>query len=123
MLRTMLVASLLLNASACGPRPPADVVPSSDPVKVEVVNNYALAVEIYVIGSGTTQRLGTVHPGMQGHFRLPPALIGNSSVELQARPTVSAQQFNSGPLLLQAGEIVDFMVASVLFSSTATIRP
>jgi hypothetical protein len=89
---------------------------------VEVTNNHALPMEVDAVGAGTTQRLGTVHPGMAGHFTVPPALIGSGAVEFQAHPSASGEMFTSGPLLLKPGAVVDFVISAQLFSSTATIR-
>jgi hypothetical protein len=80
-------------------------------------------MEVYAGGSGITQRLGTVHPGMASHFVVPQALIGNGSVRLEARPSGGGQPFRSGDLLLSPGAVVDLVIAAQLFNSTATIRP
>ncbi|MEO8200298.1 MAG: hypothetical protein ABI679_07250 [Gemmatimonadota bacterium] len=93
------------------------------PVQVEVKNNFALPAEIFVVASGTSQRLGTVHPGMRAHYTIPPGLTGNGSVVIEARASSTNQVGRSGPLLLSSGAIVDFQVAEQLFNSTATIRP
>lgn len=118
-----LVLGLLVAASACGHRTPEEVQLTTIPVRVEVTNNYALAMEIFAVGSGITHRLGTVHPGMSGTFVLPQNLIAAGAVEFQAHTTASMQRFASGELLLSPGAIVDFQIAPVLFSSSATIRP
>jgi hypothetical protein len=122
----VLISGLLLAGSGCGHGGTAGAAPQPDanPVRVEVTNNYALPLEIYAVASGINQRLGVVYPGTVGHFNLPPALIGNGSVEFQARPTEPGrQQFRSGPILLAAGETVDFVITPQLFNSTATLRP
>jgi hypothetical protein len=80
-------------------------------------------MEVYALGSGINHRLGTVHPGMAGHFVLPPNLIGSSSVRLEARPSGVGRPFQSGELLLSPGAVVDFVIAPQLFSSTVTQRP
>lgn len=124
--RSMLLPWLLLTSMACAHASSGDEPePQSngEPVQVDVRNNYALPVEIYALGSGITQRLGTVHPGMTGHFVLPQGLIGAGGVELQARPGSDEQPFRSDRLLLSPGAIVDFVIAPVLFNSTAALRP
>ena len=120
----MLVPVLLLCTAACarggdvgGPHP------SDSPVRVEVTNRHALAVEIYAVGNGISQRLGTVHPGMNAHFAIPANITNSGDVELEAAPNASSQRFRSGPLLLAPGTIVQLIVAPQLFNSTATLRP
>src|SRR4051812_36521717 len=99
----MLVPALLLMGSACAPAGGDPPQPVDNPVRVEVTNKHALPIEVDVVGSGTSHRLGTVHPGMDGHFVVPPNLIGTGGVELQAHPSASKELFRSGPLLLSPG--------------------
>lgn len=115
---------LLLAGSGCGRGHAADVAPAESPqVQVEVTNDYSLPVEIYAVGAGIDHRLGTVHPGMSSHFVLPPTMVGGGSVEFQARVFASSGRYRSGPILISPGAVVDLMIASVLFNSTAAVRP
>ena len=127
MVRGSWTLMLVLAGVACAHRrsTAADAQqPSGSPVSVEVINNYGLAMEVEAIGSGIRYRMGTVHPGMSGHFVLPQAMVGNGLVELFAHPTVNAREVaRSGQLLLAAGQVVDFVIAPQLFNSTATVRP
>jgi hypothetical protein len=119
----MLTPWLVLTVSACARGGGGDEPgPDRSPVRVEVTNNHALAVEIYAVGSGITHRLGTVDPGMEAQFVIPQNLIGGG-VELQARPGGGRQPFRSDKLLLAPGTIVEFLIAPQLFNSTATLRP
>jgi hypothetical protein len=119
----ILLAALTLHGcsrpQAGDPSPVADRAPSY----VEVVNHFALSVEIFVSGGGSVQRLGTVHPGMNGHFTLPRTFGNGTSVEFRADPGPGHTMYRSAQMLIQPGAIVDFEVASVLFNSTAVIRP
>lgn len=119
----LLVPVLLLHTLACAKGDPDEPGPSDSPVRVEVTNHHALPVEIYAAGAGTSQRLGVVNPGMSAHFVIPGNLTHSGSVELQASPTASTQRFRSDRLLLAPGTIVEFIVATQLFNSTATLRP
>ena len=120
----MLVPLLLLCTTACARGGGADEPhPSDSPVRVEVTNRHALAIEVYAVGNGISQRLGTVHPGMNAHFAIPANITNSGDVELEAAPNASRQRFHSGPLLLAPGTIVQLIVAPQLFNSTATLRP
>ena len=120
----LLVPGLLLTVSACARGSGGDEPqPADSPVRVEVTNRHALPMEVEAVGSGARQRLGTVHPGMAGHFTVSQNLIGAGGVELLAHPNASREQFSSGPLLLAPGTIVEFVIAPQLFNSTATLRP
>jgi hypothetical protein len=117
------IPSLLLCASACAKGGTDGPVPDDSPVRVEVINRHALPVEVYAVGKGIEQRLGTVHPGMNARFTIPANLTTSGGVALLAGPTASNQPFRSGELLLAPGSVVDLVVAPQLFNSTATIRP
>ncbi|MEP7325826.1 MAG: hypothetical protein ABI836_07760 [Gemmatimonadota bacterium] len=114
-----LIPGLLLVAAACGGGSPS---PTGEPVRVQVTNNFAIPVDIHVVGSGINHRLGTVHPGMTATFVVPPNLVDNGAVEfLAAAP--GQNTYRSGQVLLIPGRIVDMEVASVLFNSTVSVRP
>jgi hypothetical protein len=118
-----LFAGVVLSSAACARSGGEDVEPAARPsASVEVRNDNALPVELFAAGSGTSQRLGTVHPGMRGGFAVPPSMLGGGSVEVQVR-SANGQTFRSGPLLLSPGAVVDVFVATQLFNSTATVRP
>lgn len=121
----ILIAGLAL-AVACAHAGASDTdepQPTLAPVRVEVLNHYALPMEIYVAGAGATYRLGIVAPEMTATFVVPQNLLAKGSAEFRAQPTARGPSFRSGELLLAPGAIVDFVIASVLFSSNATIRP
>lgn len=114
----------LLMTTACAHNKQTEQPAPSEPVTIVVTNHNALPVEIDVIGGGTTHRLGMVNPGLQAQFIIPQGMIGNGSLYLRAQPNeVHRRPFESGPLLLSPGIVVDFLVTPQLFNSTATIRP
>jgi hypothetical protein len=117
----LLVAGQACRRGSDETRLPAD--PVASPVRIEVVNNQPLPVEISIVGAGVNHRLGTVHPGMSAHFDVPAGMVGNGSLELLATSSASRQAARSGPLLLSPGAVVDFVVARPPFNSTATVRP
>ncbi|MGE3527559.1 MAG: hypothetical protein AB7I33_16705 [Gemmatimonadales bacterium] len=119
-----LVPGVLLIGIACGGGHAGDVHPANTPAHVEVVNHYALPMDVYVTGSGINHRLGTVNPGMTARFAVPPALVGSGSVRLEAQGGPGQREtYESGPLLLSPGSVVDFVISAQLFNSTATLRP
>jgi hypothetical protein len=120
----VVVPALLLTASACAHSGGGEEVqPTGSPAYVEVVNRHALPMEVSVLGSGSTHRMGTVFPGMSSHLVVPPNLFGNGSVRFEARPSGGGQPFRSGELLLAPGSTVDFVIAAQLFNSTVSRRP
>lgn len=119
----VLAPGLLLTICACARSGSGDLPSTNNPVSVEVTNRHALPMEVSALGSGINHRLGTVHPGMAGHFVVPQNLIGSSSVRFEARPSGDGQPFLSGDILLAPGAVVDFVIAAQLFNSTVTRRP
>jgi hypothetical protein len=117
-----LVPVLLLTLSACARSGGGEPAPSAGTVEVSVTNRNALPMQVYASGSGINHRLGTVHPGMGGHFVIPQNLVGSGSVEFEARPSGGGQPFRSGGVLLAPGTLIEFQIAAQLFSSTVTRR-
>ena len=121
MRRLLLVLALSLPlAGAKCMRHQADVPAWETPVHLVVNNGYGVAVEVYATGSGSTLRLGTVHPGMSGRFEVPHAMIGRV-VEFEARATIR-DAARSGQMNLQPGHVVRFDITAQLYNSTATIE-
>jgi hypothetical protein len=124
-LTVSIIGLLLLTGHACrraADEAPLPADPVASPIQIEVQNNHALPVEVFITGAGVNHRLGTVHPGMSASFRVPPGMIGNGSVELLAQSSAVRQPNRTGPILLSPGAIVDYVIAAQLFNSTATIR-
>ena len=119
----VLILALLPTVSACSHSGGGEVRPTEIPVSVEVTNNNALPMEVSAFGSNILHRLGTVNPGLGSHFTIPKNLIGNGSVQLEARPTGGGRPFRSGEILLSPGAVVDFIIDQQLFNSTVTRRP
>jgi hypothetical protein len=116
------VPVLLLTASACARSSGGETAPAAGSVEVSVTNRNALPMEVYASGSGINHRMGTVHPGMGGHFVIPQNLVGSGSVQFEARPSGGGQPFRSAEVLLAPGSLILFVIASQLFSSTVTLR-
>jgi hypothetical protein len=121
-IKWLCLAGTVLLAGACNKTPPENTRPLDAPVKVHVVNYHTLPVDIYVIGSGTNHRLGTVHPGMEDEFEVPPTLVGGSPVQFLSR-SAAGDAYRSGPILISPGAIVDLVIQRRMFNSTAILRP
>ena len=118
----MLVVPALLTVPACAHSGGGEAAPTAGTVEVAVTNQNALPMEVYASGSGINHRMGTVHPGMDGHFVIPQNLVGNGSVQFEARPSGGGQPFRSGEVLLAPGSLIQFLIAAHLFNSTVTRR-
>lgn len=114
----------VLLLSACGLSGGAnDAAPSAGSVEVRVSNRHALPIEVFASGSAINHRMGTVHPGMNANFVIPQNLVGNGSVQFEARPSGGGgQPFRSGEVMLAPGALIEFHIAPQLFNSTVTRR-
>lgn len=120
MRRVLLVLALCLPlVGAKCMRHPEEIPPWETPVRLIVRNDHGAPVEVYVSGNGASQRLGLVNPGFTARFEVPHGFIGAGAVEFEAR--ASAGRATSGPLNLQPGHTVEFVVTQQFFNSTATI--
>jgi hypothetical protein len=118
---------MLLAGSACAHRGGAEGAGESvlddQPVILHVINHYSIPVDIHAIGSGTSYRMGTVHPGMTAQFVLRPSMVGVGLVEFLAQPTNGDAPARTDRLQLRPGAIVDFELTTHLRGSTAVVRP
>ena len=124
--RLRLAALMLVPALvACAGRAPARTGASDGEVElaegeilVRVTNTYQGLVDVYAVGSGLVDRLGTVSIGSPSAFRVrlrqfPPG----SQIQIVARPLGGRGNANSGPLSLTGGEVVEFNVSANLLGS------
>jgi hypothetical protein len=117
------VLALVPALGACAGRTPARTAAGAaelkqDEILVRVTNTYHGIVDVYAVGSGLVDRLGTVSVGSPSTFRVrlrqfPPA----SQIQIVARPLGGRNGANSGPLSLWGGEVVEFSVNANLFGS------
>src|SRR5438874_2156810 len=82
---------------------------------VHVTNQYALAMDVFAVGSGISHRLGTVSPGIDARFDLPEALVaGGGQVEFVARSQPTGPEARSGAVTLTPGHSVEFLITQQL---------
>ena len=123
-----LIAGVLLTATACGyasgtirdTRRAQDI---EGAVHLNVTNRSNGPMEIYAAGRGTSYRIGTVLPGLTGHFIVRPTMVVNGPVEFAARSDNRSPWIRSGEFLLVPGDVVDFELAATSTLSVATVRP
>jgi alpha-amylase len=96
-----------------------------DSIVVYVTNNYALPMEVYVTGTGTMYRMGTVNPGMPSQFVLRKDMLStNHQVQFWAQASGFGPRVGTDEIWLRHGDVaVDFEIMTNLIGSRATIRP
>ena len=123
-----LIAGVLLAATACayGTGRVPDTRRAQDiegAVHLNVTNHSNGPMEIHAIGRGTSYRIGTVLPGLTGHFIVRSTMVVNGPVEFTARSDNRSPWIRSGQFLLVPGNVVDFELATTSALSVATVRP
>jgi hypothetical protein len=123
------LAALLVTTSACAHRrsTAADreqMQPHAGPVDVNVTNNSQSAMEIFVVGNGTSHRMGTVAPGVPRRFELPPGIVAaGGHVQFLAQASGAGPRVQSDEVVVAPGDVVDFEITTNLVGSRATVRP
>ena len=100
------------------------MVAPSDTVIVNVINNYALPVDVFAMANGTTFRMGTVNPGIESQFVLRKDLLAtNRQVTFVAQATAVGPRFTTDPMYVSPGDVIDFTIELNLIGSRAVVRP
>ena len=96
----------------------------NDSVVVYVENNYALPMDAYVVGAGTYYRMGTVDPGIESRFVLRRDMLATDHIlEFVAQAAGMGPQARTGQMQVMPGDVVDFVIATNLIGTRASVRP
>jgi hypothetical protein len=118
-------SAALLACSACalgvGAGGQAGAADAGAPVHLQVTNSSGGPMDIYATGSGTSYRVGTVHPGLTGRFEVRRTVVGTGAVEFTAQ-SADGHVLESGPMLLRPGDVVDFALTPHTATSMASVR-
>lgn len=122
--RAIALSLLFLAASACvrHPQGEEDEAEKRPPILVHVRNENFLDVNVYVVVSGVSRRLGTVSGNSAGDFSIEWGLTIGQSITLNAIPIGGRGSATSGPLSIGLGQMIDFTVAPVLRQSTVSVH-
>ena len=102
-----LIAAVALTLAGCaygrGATPGTTLTSApGTPVQLIVTNNSGAPMQVYAVGTGTSWRMGTVLPGLVGHFVLPQAMLGSDAVEfLATRATAIRRSGRAGSCSLR----------------------
>jgi len=123
--RTRVALLFLLATAACarhaqtGPDI-ADARP--EPIPVHVKNENFLDMNIAVVVSGVSRRLGNVVGNGAGDFTIDGQLAAGQTIYLTATPIGGRGQATSGGLSVAPGQAVSFTIGSTLRQSVATVH-
>ena len=122
-------AAVFVTTSACAHRrgtaaDPEHVRPQAARVSVNVTNKSQSAMEIVVVGNGTSYHMETVAPGVPRSFDVPPGMVSaGGHVRFLAQASGAGPRVQSDDVVVAPGDVVDFEITTNLVGSRATVRP
>ena len=123
-LRTRVALLAFIATAACARHaqtgPELDTRP--DPIPVHVRNDNFLDMNIAVVVSGVSRRLGNVVGNGSADFTIDGQLALGRTLYLTATPIGGRGQGTSGGLSVGPGQMIDFVVGSTLRQSVATVH-
>jgi hypothetical protein len=122
---TRVALLFLLAAAACSRH--AQTGPETedlrlDPIAVHVKNENFADMNIAVVVSGVSRRLGNVVGNSSGDFTIDGQLAVGQTIYLTATPIGGRGLASSGGLSVAPGQMIDFTVGSTLRQSLATVH-
>jgi len=124
--RKLALLPVLLGASVALATPThgaAQEGPEGQNVNVSVQNRMSGDVRVYVLQHGHMVPLGLVAGAGHQTFKLPPGFKpSDEGIQLLADPLASTDWYESDPLTIHQGGVVDFTIASSLDQSSVSVR-
>ncbi|HSC30339.1 MAG TPA: hypothetical protein VLD17_01350 [Gemmatimonadaceae bacterium] len=117
----IVIAGLMAVATSCAHQGAALGANQSLPVQLDVINHYALQVDVFAEAGGTSYHVGTVAPGIDSHWVLRRSLLVLGPVQLVAQPRDGGRPFRTQTLQVSAGDTITLEITSTLFNSTASV--
>jgi len=117
-------AATLSGAAACSHNTyeAAGEVAPANSIDLQVRNQNFLDMDVYAVqAGGLATRLGTVTGNSTKTFILPPA-YASQDLQIVASPIGGTGRASTGPIVVGAGQTVEFRIGSVLANSTVFIR-
>ena len=117
------LALILFVAAACSRnKANDDFYPRAEPIPVHVRNENFLDVNVAVVSSGVSRRLGMVAGNSAADFKIDWNVANGQGIVLTATPIGGRGSVASGSLSVGPGQVVEFKVGSVLRQSTAIVH-
>jgi hypothetical protein len=118
----VLIAGILAGSACTANQALKTTNDRSADIRLHVINDFGSPVTISAIGSGATWNAGKVMPTTTRDFVIPKSLVASGPVELIAADEF-ASSVRTGPLMVRAGQVVDFTITRPLNNSVAVVRP
>lgn len=123
-IRTGVALLFLVATAACARHPQTgpEIDTRPEPIPVHVKNENFLDMNIAVVASGVSRRLGNVVGNGSADFTIDGSLALGRTIYLTATPIGGRGQGTSGGLSVGPGQMIDFTVGSQLRQSIATVH-
>lgn len=122
MTRAAFLSFLLLGACFLRAKPGEIPEPRPDPIPVRVKNENFLDMNVYAVVSGVQRRLGTVAGNSTANYTIPWSFVNGQGLQMLAVPIGGRGSAASGSLNPGYGQMIDFLIASQLRQSVATVH-
>jgi hypothetical protein len=100
----------------------AEMEPAHEPIKIHVRNENFLDMNIAVVSSGVSRRLGQVSGNGAGDFTINYNLANGQSIYVTATPIGGSGRYTSPGLSVGSGQMIEVRVASALRQSSVVVR-
>ena len=122
--RTYAAVLLLALAASCAKNKTQsdDFYVRADPIPVRVYNENFLDMNVSVVASGVSRRLGLVSGNSSAEFKIAGSVANGQGISLLAVPIGGRGNAATGNLNVSPGQIIEFKIGSVLRQSTATVH-
>jgi len=116
--------ALVVLAGACARKKPGDedLEPAREPIAIHVKNENFLDMNVAVIASGVSRRLGLVTGNGTGDFTVAYSVTNGQSIYLTATPIGGSGRYVSQAISVGSGQAIEMRIASLLRQSTTVVR-
>lgn len=123
-MRFVVLALVALGACSHNQPPDADAEPEieHEPIHVHVRNENFLDMNVAVVASGVSRRLGQVSGNGVGDFTINYNVANGQSIQVTATPIGGNGRYSSPNLSVGGGQMIDVRIASTLRQSSTVVR-
>ena len=121
--RKLFLALALLLAPACRTADPYDADDPRPQGALLVVQNQNFAdIDVFAVGDGLATRVGTVTGNSTTRFAISESLRSSQQLRIVGTPIGGNGRATTGPIQVQGGETITFVISPTLRGSSVTIR-
>jgi hypothetical protein len=124
--RVHLVVLALVALGACArnksDEAEAEMEPAHEPIRIHVRNENFLDMNVAVVASGVSRRLGQVSGNGVGEFTINYNVANGQSIYVTATPIGGSGRYTSPGLNVGSGQMIDLRIASTLRQSSVVVR-